>query len=248
MNIVFVKDYQEMSKKAANIVAGQIYINPKSVIGLATGSTPLGMYKELIKMHNEEDLSFSEVITFNLDEYIGLSKENPNSYHYYMMENFFKHLDIKQENINIPNSDIVDIDHECHEYETKIVASGGIGLQVLGIGKNGHIGFNEPDISFEATTHQVKLDEETILANSRFFANINDVPRYAISMGIKTIMFARKILLLANGEEKAEAIYKAVKGPITPDVPASILQLHKDVTMLIDQGASSVLYGSTGMF
>ncbi|AOT70320.1 glucosamine-6-phosphate deaminase [Geosporobacter ferrireducens] len=238
MNFVVVKDYHEMSKRAAVIVAGQIYLKSKSVIGFATGSTPMGMYRELISMYREEKLSFSEMITFNLDEYIGLAKENTNSYHYYMMENFFKHIDIEKENINMPNSNIEDIDKECRGYEKKIAETGGIDLQVLGIGKNGHIGFNEPNISFEATTHQVKLDEETILANSRFFTNIEDVPRYAISMGIQTIMFARKILLLANGKEKADALCKAVTGPITPDVPASILRLHKDVTVIMDEEAS----------
>lgn len=241
MNIIIAKDYNEMSKKAANIVAGQIYLKPESVIGLATGSTPLGMYRELIKMYKEEDLSFSKVVTFNLDEYIGLPEKDVNSYHYYMKENFFKYIDIKSENIHIPDGNAENIDMECNEYENKIKAAGGIDLQVLGIGKNGHIGFNEPDVRFETATHKVKLDKETIQANSRFFSNINDVPRYAISMGIKTIMLARKILLLANGEEKADALYKAVKGPVTPDVPASILQLHQDVVIIADEAANCIL-------
>ncbi len=241
MRIVVAKDYEEMSGKAAKIAAGQIFLKPNSVIGLATGSTPLLMYKELIRIHQTDGLDFSETVSFNLDEYIGLPTGNINSYHYYMFNNLFNHINIKPKNVFIPDGMATDIERECMEYEEKIREKGGIDLQVLGIGNNGHIGFNEPDVKFEATTHQVKLDEETILANARFFDNIEEVPKYAISMGIKTIMHARKILLLANGSSKAEALGKALYGGITPEIPASILQLHQDVTVVVDEECASQL-------
>ncbi|KUO75998.1 MAG: glucosamine-6-phosphate deaminase [Clostridia bacterium BRH_c25] len=235
MRIIIVKDYEEMSRRTANIVAGQIFLKPNSVIGLATGSTPLMMYKELVRMRRKDGLDFSEIVTFNLDEYIGLSDDNVNSYHYYMYSNLFKHINIKKENIFIPDGMTEDVEKECRDYEEKIRVRGGIDLQVLGIGNNGHIGFNEPDIKFEATTHKVKLDEDTILANARFFDTIEEVPKYAISMGIKTIMHARKILLLASGAGKGEALGKALYGGITPEIPASILQLHPDATVVVDE-------------
>lgn len=241
MKILIVKDYNEMSRKAANIVASQIILKPDSVIGLATGDTPKGMYKELVKLYEDDDIDFAQVKTFNLDEYYGLDKENPESYHYYMMENLFKHVNIKEENINVPNGMAESIEKECEGYERRIEEAGGIDLQVLGIGRNGHIGFNEPDLKFEAKTHLVKLDEDTIKANSRFFDSIEEVPKLAISMGIKTIMHARKIILLASGKEKAEAIYRTVNGKITPEVPASVLQLHPDVTLIVDKEAASLL-------
>lgn len=241
MRIIIAKDYEEMSKRAANIVASQIILKPNSILGLATGSTPLSMYKELIKMYNEEVIDFSEATTFNLDEYVGLSKENPNSYNYYMNENLFKHINVKSENINIPNGMAVDIEKECKDYENRIKSMGGIDIQVLGIGNNGHIGFNEPDVKFEATTHLVELDEGTIKANSRFFDSIEEVPKMAISMGIKTIMHSKKVVLLASGESKAEVIKKAIYGSITPEVPASILQLHQDVTIILDEEAAKYI-------
>lgn len=241
MRLIIARDYEEMSIRAAQIVAGQIFVKPNSVLGLATGSTPLSMYKELVRMHRSEGLDFSEVTTFNLDEYIGLPADNVNSYHFYMYDNLFKHINIKKENIFIPDGMASDIEGECREFERHISEKGGIDLQVLGIGNNGHIGFNEPDVKFEATTHKVKLDEETILANARFFENIDEVPKYAISMGIKTIMHARKILLLANGYSKAEALNKALYGGITPEIPASILQLHQDVTVVVDGECGSLL-------
>jgi glucosamine-6-phosphate deaminase len=241
MRIMIARDYEEMSRRAAKIVAGQIFVKPNSVIGLATGSTPLLMYKELIRIHETEGLDFSEITTFNLDEYIGLPADNINSYHFYMYNNLFNHINIKRENIFIPNGMAADIEGECSRFERHISEKGGIDLQVLGIGNNGHIGFNEPDIKFEATTHMVKLDEETILANARFFETIEEVPKYAISMGIKTIMHARKILLLANGCSKAEALCKALYGGITPEIPASILQLHQDVTVVVDDECGSYL-------
>ena len=244
MRIVVARDYEEMSRRAAKIVAGQIFVKPNSIIGLATGSTPLLMYRELIRIHESEGLDFSEITTFNLDEYIGLPSDNINSYHFYMYDNLFNHINIKKENIFIPNGMASDIERECRVFEQHIAEKGGIDLQVLGIGNNGHIGFNEPDIKFEATTHLVKLDEETILANARFFDNIDEVPKNAISMGIKTIMHARKILLLANGCSKAEALSKALYGGITPEIPASILQLHQDVTVVVDEECGSFLKNS----
>jgi glucosamine-6-phosphate deaminase len=245
MRIKIAKDYADMSAQAARIVASQIYLKPNSVLGLATGTTPLLMYQELIREHREKGLDFSKVTSFNLDEYLGLSRDNENSYYYYMHQNFFENINIGQENINIPNGLPNDIEQECRHYDEKISQIGGIDLQVLGIGINGHIGFNEPDIKFEATTHKVKLDEETISANARFFATREEVPLYAISMGIKTIMCAKKILLLANGPEKAEAIYRTIYEDITPETPASILQLHQDVTVIVEQNAARLLGDSS---
>lgn len=241
MRIITVKDYEELSKKAANILASQITLKPNSVLGLATGATPVGAYRELVRIFNEGDISFSEIVTFNLDEYYGLDKENPQSYYYFMMDNLFKFVNINTANIHIPDGRAMDIQLECIEYENKIKQAGGIDLQLLGIGRNGHIGFNEPDVKFEAQTHLVTLDEDTIEANSRFFASAEEVPDQAISMGIKTIMHSRKILLLASGEEKAETINNMINGKITPELPASVLQLHPDVIVLLDEKAASKL-------
>ncbi|RHM53700.1 glucosamine-6-phosphate deaminase [Mitsuokella sp. AF33-22] len=241
MRVIVTNSYDEMSKEAAKIVAGQIYLKPDSVLGLATGSTPLQMYKKLIAVHEMVGLDFSQVTSFNLDEYIGMSPDNPQSYHYFMKHNFFDFINIKPENIFIPDGMAKDIDAEGRRYDALIEEKGGIDLQILGIGRNAHIGFNEPDIKFEATTHKVKLDDETIEANSRFFENESEVPRYAISMGIKTIMLAKKVVLLASGSNKAEAVYNAVYGSISPSAPASILQLHRDVTVIVDKEAGALL-------
>lgn len=241
MRIIIAKDYNDMSKKAANMVAAQILLKPNSVLGLATGSTPLMTYKYLIKLVNDETISFNEVATFNLDEYVGLLPKNINSYHYYMEDNFFKYIDIKSENIHIPNGRAENIQNECIEYEKTIRLNGGIDFQILGIGNNGHIGFNEPDLKFEAVTHPINLDEETIKANSRFFNSEEEVPKRAITMGVKTIMNARKVILLANGTSKAETIYKSIYGKIDPNLPASILQLHPDVTFILDRSAAELL-------
>ncbi|WP_297570328.1 glucosamine-6-phosphate deaminase [uncultured Anaerovibrio sp.] len=241
MRVIITDSYEQMGFEAAKLVAGQIYLKPNSVLGLTTGSTPLAMYERLLALHKTDGLDFSEVTTFNLDEYIGLSAYNPHSYYYYMQENFFKHININQENIYIPNGMTNDVTAEGIHYEQLIASKGGIDLQVLGIGQNAHIGFNEPDVRFVADTHMVELNEETILANSRFFNNIDEVPRCAISMGIKTIMMANRILLLANGRNKAKAIYKALCGDITPQAPASILQLHRDVVVIIDKEAAEFL-------
>ena len=241
MRIIIAKDYEEMSKRAANIMAGQIYLKPNTVLGLATGSTPIGMYKELVRMYNEEGLDFKDVKTFNLDEYVGLPESDVNSYHYFMNSNLFSHVNLKKENINVPNGNAKDMEKEFTDYENKINAAGGVDLQVLGIGNNGHIGFNEPELKFEAATHLVSLNEGTIKANSRFFKSIDEVPKQAVSMGIKTIMRAKKIILLANGKGKAQAIYNTVLGAITPEVPASVLQLHPDTTIIVDEEAASMI-------
>jgi len=241
MRIITVENYDEMSKKVATMVASQIILKPNSVLGLATGGTPQGMYEELIKMYNDRQIEFSETKTFNLDEYYRLNRENNQSYYYYMMTNFFNHININKENINVPNGMAQNIEEECADYERRISEAGGIDIQVLGIGINGHIGFNEPNVSFEAQTHLVNLEEKTIEVNSRYFQSIEEVPTKALSMGIKTIMHSKKIVLLASGIAKAEAVAKAVNGPISPEVPASILQLHEDVTIIVDREAGSRL-------
>lgn len=241
MRVIVAKDYTSMSRKAARMVAGQIYLKPDSVLGLATGSTPLAMYQELVRDYHESGLDFSQVTTFNLDEYLGLPPGDYHSYHYYMRMNLFDLVNIQKEKIHIPPGQPQDVAQACRDYDRKIDEAGGIDLQVLGIGKNGHIGFNEPDLKFEATTHLVKLDEETRTANARFFKNKLAVPRFALSMGIKNIMFAKKVVLLANGAEKAEAIYRTVCGKITPTTPASILQLHQDVTVIVEEDAAGLL-------
>lgn len=241
MNIVITDTYEEMSKKAANIIVSQVTLNPESILGLATGSTPIKTYEYIREKYEGNEVDFEKTVTFNLDEYIGLSQEDPQSYRNFMDQHLFKHINIKEENIYIPNGLAEDIQLECINYEEEIRKHGGIDLQLLGIGRNGHIGFNEPNVSFEARTHKVSLDEDTIHANARFFDSADEVPTAAISMGIKTIMMSKKILLLASGKNKAEAINALVNGPITPKLPASILQLHQDVTIILDEGAASLL-------
>lgn len=241
MNILIVNDYDEMSKKAAHIFVAQILRSPESVLGLATGSTPVGLYEALIRFYNEGMISFEGVVTFNLDEYVGLEAHHPQSYSYFMNEHLFKHVDIQSGNYHIPSGAAADIERECNRYEAMILNAGGIDLQVLGIGRNGHIGFNEPDIKFEARTHVVNLDDQTITDNARFFNSTIDVPKMAISMGIKTIMQSRGIVLLASGREKAEALAGMVSGKITPEIPASVLQLHPNVTIIVDREAATML-------
>lgn len=241
MRIIVANDYNEMSRKAAYIIASQMILKPNSILGLATGSTPVGTYKELINLYKNGVINFSEVTSFNLDEYFGLPKDNPQSYDHFMKANFFNHIDIDEENVYIPNGMSDNVEKECANYEKKMKEVGGIDLQLLGIGRNGHIGFNEPSDYFEPNTHLVQLDEDTIEANSRFFDSIDEVPIKAISMGIGSIMRAKKILLLASGEGKADAIYDTAKGPITSKVPASILQLHPDVVIIVDKEAASRL-------
>lgn len=241
MRIIIADDYQEMSRRAAAMVSSQVILKHDSVLGLATGDTPLGMYKELIKLYENKEVDFFDVSTFNLDEYYKLSIENKQSYYYYMNHNFFRHINVKKENTHILNGMAKDITAECRNYDQQIKNDGGIDIQVLGIGANGHIGFNEPDVNFEAETHLVKLDEMTIEANSRFFSSKDEVPTTAISMGIKTIMQSRRVILLASGAGKADAIYKTVNGKICPELPASILQLHPDATIIIDKNAGKLL-------
>lgn len=239
MKVVIVKDYNELSFKSAQLIAEQIAKKRNSVLGLATGSTPNGMYKELIRLNQEDKVDFSKVITFNLDEYYGLSPEHSQSYCFFMWNKFFKHINIKKENVHLLNGITKNIDKECRQYEALIKKNGGIDLQILGIGDNGHIGFNEPDISLNTQTHLVNLTNKTIRVNSRFFNNIQEVPRQAITMGIGTIMRAKKIILLANGKRKARVVERTINGPITTKVPATVLQLHNDVTIIIDQEAAS---------
>lgn len=241
MRILVCDNYEEMSKKAAQMILSQITLKPNSVLGLATGSTPIGMYDELVKMYQSGILDFSEVQTFNLDEYYGLSASNHQSYHYFMNEHLFNHVNIFKENIHIPNGMAGDIETECLNYDEAIANSDGIDIQVLGIGNNAHIGFNEPTILFEKGTHVVELDESTRQANARFFNSLDEVPQKAITMGTGSIFKSRKIMLLASGAQKAKAIYETVHGKVRPEVPASILQFHNDIVLILDSKAASLL-------
>jgi glucosamine-6-phosphate deaminase len=241
MNIIIVKNYEEMSRKAAHLFVAQLLNKPDSVLGLATGSTPVGMYKELIRFYNEGMITFKYATAFNLDEYVGIEKEHPQSYWKFMQDNLFNEVDLPNDRQFIPSGTARNLEDEAHNYDRGIAKAGGIDLQVLGIGRNGHIGFNEPDLKFEARTHVVKLDEQTIQDNSRFFSNISEVPTLALSMGVKTIMQSRNIILLASGKEKGDAIQKMLSGNITPELPASVLQLHPNVTAIIDLEAASKL-------
>ena len=243
MKIYMTEDYQTMSRKAANILSAQIILKPNSVLGLATGSTPIGMYKQLVIWYEKGDLDFAQIKTVNLDEYVGLEPTHEQSYRYFMQNNLFDHVNINPANTNVPDGLVADPQAECDWYNQVIRKLGGIDIQVLGMGHNGHIGFNEPGEAFELETHVVNLKEETISANSRFFASRDDVPRQAMTMGIKSIMMAKKILLMASGEGKAEALRLALTGPVTPEVPASILQLHPYVTLVADKAAASKLEG-----
>lgn len=241
MKIIQAKDYQDMSTKAARIIASQVIMKPNCVLGLATGSTPLGTYAQLIEWYKSGDLDFSNVSSVNLDEYRGLAHTDPQSYYYFMHENFFKHINICPDATHVPDGTDMDAERACANHEAVIKELGGIDLQLLGIGNNGHIAFNEPNTPFGEGTHMVKLTQSTIDANSRFFDSIDDVPTEAYSMGIKTIMHAKKIVLVANGEAKADCVAKAFFGPVTPEVPASILQVHPDVTIVADEAALSKL-------
>lgn len=232
MRIYKCKNYYEVSRKAANIISAQIIIKPAAVVGLATGSTPVGAYEQLVRWYNKGDLDFSELTTVNLDEYCGISPENEQSYRYFMNHNLFDHVNIRKDHTFVPDGLAADAEQECKRYEARIEALGGIDLQLLGIGGNGHVGFNEPGTAFETMTHTIELKESTRQANARFFNSIDEVPTHAITMGLKSIMQAKKILLVANGKKKAEIVEKALYGPVTPEVPASILQLHPDLTVV----------------
>ena len=229
-----------MSTEAAKIVANQIRTNPKTVIGLATGSTPLGLYNELIKLHKNEGLDFSDVISFNLDEYVDLPKDHPQSYKNFMDKKLFSKINIKQKNIHIPNGDSFE-KKECDKYELLIKSYDGIDLQILGIGSAGHIAFNEPSSSLGSRTRLKTLTQKTVTDNARFFDNIIDVPKFAITMGVGTIMEAKKILLLASGDSKAEPIAKAIEGPITSMCTASAIQMHPNTIVIIDEAAAKFL-------
>ncbi len=235
MKFITVKTYEELSRKAGNIIAAQIIQKPDCVLGLATGSSPIGTYKELIEKNKNGDIDFSAVTSVNLDEYVGLDGTHDQSYRYFMNENLFKSVNIDINKTFVPNGCADDLKAEGENYDAHIKALGGIDLQLLGIGLDGHIGFNEPDSFFTKETHVVTLDESTIKANSRFFASEDDVPRKAITMGMMSIMQAKKVLLIANGAAKKDILDKAFSGPITPEVPASILQLHPDLTVIYSE-------------
>ena len=239
MKIYVSDDYKGMSRKAANIVSAQVNLNPACVLGLATGSTPIGMYQQLIDWYNKGDLDFSQVKSVNLDEYVGLAPTHDQSYRYFMQHNLFDHVNIDPANTNVPNGLASDPEAECQRYNEVIRSMGGIDIQVLGMGHNGHIGFNEPGEAFELETHVVDLTERTIEANARFFASKDEVPKRAITMGIKSIMQARQILVVVSGEDKAEIVKKAFFGPVVPQVPASILQMHPNVVLCGDKAALS---------
>ena len=237
MKIIRAKDYADMSRKAANIISAQVIMKPNCVLGLATGGTPVGAYAQLVDWYNKGDLDFSEVTTVNLDEYRGLPKEHPESYWSFMHRNLFDKVNIDPAKINLPDGTNPDADAACAQYNQIIHSVGGIDLQLLGIGRNAHIGFNEPDSCFACGTHQVTLTESTIAANTHFFENEAQVPRQAYSMGMQAIMQAKRVLLIASGADKAEAIRNSFFGPVTPQVPASILQFHRDVIVIADEAA-----------
>ena len=241
MRIYRAKDYNDMSRKAANILSAQVILKPQCVLGLATGSSPLGVYRQLIDWYRKDDVDFSEVTTINLDEYKGLGPNDRQSYYYFMRTNFFDHINIDRSNTNIPNGLEPDAETECARYDKIIAHSGGVDMQLLGLGHNGHIGFNEPGTDFEKDTHCVDLTDSTREANKRFFDSEEDVPRQAYTMGIRSIMQASRILIIASGAHKAEIVKKAFFGPITPVVPASVLQLHNNVTLVGDEAALTLI-------
>lgn len=237
MNIVRAKNYEEMSKKACEFVIDRLQKTENPVLGLATGSTPEGMYKCLIEQNKQNQISFQDVTTFNLDEYIGLTDDHPNSYHYFMQENFFKHIDIQSDQTHLPNGVADDLEAECKRYEQLLADAGGIDLQILGLGTNGHIAFNEPGSDFNGKTSIVDLAQATLDANARFFDSIDDVPTQAVTMGIGTIMEAREIVLLVSGANKADALAGTINGEVTEALPSSVLQRHPNVTIIADEEA-----------
>lgn len=234
VKIIYVNDYDEMSERAAKIIAKQINQAPTSTLGLATGATPEGLYQKLIQLNKQGKVSFKDVTTFNLDEYVGLPHTDKNSYRYFMNNHLFDHIDINRNNVHIPNGLVDDLEEECKRYEAKIKE---IDVQVLGLGLNGHIGFNEPGTSFSSRTHLVSLTDSTRKANSRYFQKLDDVPRMAITMGIETILESKRLILLVSGEEKSEAVERLVNGNISEDFPASILKSHPEVVLIADKAA-----------
>lgn len=241
MNVLVFDTEEQIGIAAGYYMCGQVLQKPDSVLGLATGSTPLKPYNHMIKLYNEGAVDFSKVTTFNLDEYCKLDVNDVNSYHSFMHKNLFDHINIPEENINFLNGNAQDLEEECKQYEIKIKKAGGIDIQLLGIGSNGHIAFNEPSDAFQRWSHVVALKESTIKDNSRFFESIDDVPTHAVTMGIGSIMQAKRILIIALGENKAKAIKQLIDGNVTPQCPASVLQFHKDVTLMLDKGAASLL-------
>lgn len=241
MEVIVKETYEEMSKLAAQMIADLVGKKPRAVIGLATGNTPLGTYKELIRMHKEEGLDFSQVVTFNLDEYVGLPPEHEQSYQYFMNRNLFNHINIKKDNVHIPNGMTRNLEAYCDRYERMIREVGGIDLQLLGIGSNGHIAFNEPVSSLSSRTRVKTLTEQTRKDNARFFEKFEDVPKYALTMGIGTIMDSRQLILLASGSNKAGALAQTVEGSITAMVPATVVQLHRRAIIIANKEAAADL-------
>lgn len=237
IKIVRARDYTDMSRKAANIISAQVILKPNCVLGLATGDSPIGTYDQLIDWYKKGDVDFSQVSTYNLDEYFGIADDDPQSYHYFMNKHFFDHINIDPKNVHVLAGSNTDVDEVCASFDKMVADAGFCDLQLLGIGRNGHIGFNEPDDVFSKGTHCVNLTESTIEANSRLFEREEDVPRRAYTMGVQTIMNARSILVVANGEKKAQAVHDMCFGPVTPQCPASILQLHTNVTIVADDEA-----------
>ncbi len=241
MNVLIYENEEQIGIAAGNYMCGQVLQKPDSVLGLATGSTPLKPYGQMIELYKKGIVDFSKVTTFNLDEYVNLDVNDKNSYHSFMHENLFDHINIPEENINFLDGNAADLDEECRRYEKKIKAAGGIDIQLLGIGSNGHIAFNEPADCFQRWSHVVTLKESTVKDNSRFFKSIEEVPTQAVTMGIGSIMQAKKILIIAIGENKAKAIKQLIDGNVTPMCPASVLQFHKDVTLMLDKAAASLV-------
>ena len=241
MRVIITKNYQEMSKLGAQIIARQLTRKPKAVLGLATGGTPEGTYQELIRMHQKENLDFSKVTTFNLDEYVGLEPEHPQSYYYFMCDKLFNHVNINKERVYVPAGICENFEAYCQWYEQEIMKAGGIDLQLLGIGSDGHIAFNEPGSSLGSRTRVVTLHPQTRRDNARFFDREADVPYFAVTMGVGTILEVKELLLLANGEKKAEPVAAFIEGPVTSQITASALQLHPKATVILDEGAASKL-------
>ena len=237
MRVMICNDYEEMSATGARLIAEQVMKKNDSVLGLATGSTPVGVYQKLAQMYEQGEIDFSKVTTFNLDEYYPISQNDPQSYYYFMQENLFSKINVPAENINIPNGEATDPAEECRSYDKKLSESGGVDLQLLGIGINGHIGFNEPDETLCTSTHCTNLTESTIQANSRFFESAELVPTKALTMGIGSILGAKTIVIMANGKNKHEAVSALLGSEITTEIPATMLKVHKDVVLVCDREA-----------
>ena len=237
MKVIICESYEEMSQKAAEMIADEMKAKKNATLGLATGSTPIGTYDCLVEKYNAGEIDFSDVITFNLDEYYPISPDNEQSYMYFMRKNLFDRVNVKLENVHIPSGSCDDIEKECKAYDEALAANGSVDIQVLGIGQNGHIGFNEPSSELVAGTHPTVLEQDTRVANSRFFASLDEVPTHAVTMGMASIMSAKKIILLANGKGKHAAISAMVNDKITTSIPATLLKLHPDVTVICDKAA-----------